>query len=115
MRGSFALIAATTSAVPSGEPSSTTIASARGEAAITAARVARMLSRSWYVGRTTRQRCELSAEVTGGSLRRRGWWNPASNQLHVTIYLDNAATTPLRAEALDAMLPFLRGVYANPS
>ena len=33
----------------------------------------------------------------------------------MTIYLDNAATTPLRAEALDAMLPFLRGVYANPS
>jgi len=31
------------------------------------------------------------------------------------IYLDNAATTPLRAEALDAMLPFLRGDYANPS
>ena len=33
----------------------------------------------------------------------------------MTIYLDNAATTPLRAEALDAMLPFLRGDYANPS
>ena len=33
----------------------------------------------------------------------------------MTIYLDNAATTQLRAEALDAMLPFLRGGYANPS
>ena len=33
----------------------------------------------------------------------------------MTIYLDNAATTPLRPEALDAMLPFLRGDYANPS
>lgn len=31
------------------------------------------------------------------------------------VYLDNAATTPLRPEALDAMLPFLRGDFANPS
>lgn len=31
------------------------------------------------------------------------------------VYLDNAATTPLRPEALEAMLPFLRGDYANPS
>ncbi len=31
------------------------------------------------------------------------------------IYLDNAATTPMRPEAIDAMLPFLRGRYANPS
>ncbi|MES1239891.1 MAG: aminotransferase class V-fold PLP-dependent enzyme, partial [Chloroflexota bacterium] len=34
------------------------------------------------------------------------------------IYLDHAATTPLRQEALDAMLPFLGGVdgeFGNPS
>jgi len=31
------------------------------------------------------------------------------------IYLDNAATTAVRPEALDAMLPFLRQSYANPS
>ncbi len=31
------------------------------------------------------------------------------------IYLDHAATTPLRAEALDAMLPFLGGEFGNPS
>lgn len=31
------------------------------------------------------------------------------------IYLDNAATTPLRKEALDAMMPYLTGEYANPS
>jgi cysteine desulfurase len=30
-------------------------------------------------------------------------------------YLDNAATTPLRAEALEAMLPFLTEHYGNPS
>lgn len=30
-------------------------------------------------------------------------------------YLDHAATTPLRAEALDAMLPYLRGEFGNPS
>lgn len=31
------------------------------------------------------------------------------------IYLDNAATTGVRPEALDAMLPFLTDRYANPS
>ena len=30
-------------------------------------------------------------------------------------YLDNAATTPLRPEALEAMLPFLTGDFGNPS
>lgn len=31
------------------------------------------------------------------------------------IYLDHAATTPLRSEVLDAMQPFLQSVYGNPS
>lgn len=31
------------------------------------------------------------------------------------IYADNAATTKLAPEALEAMLPFLRDLYANPS
>ena len=31
------------------------------------------------------------------------------------IYLDHAATTPLRREALDAMLPFLTEIFGNPS
>jgi cysteine desulfurase len=31
------------------------------------------------------------------------------------IYLDHAATTPLRRESLEAMLPLLTDVYANPS
>jgi cysteine desulfurase len=31
------------------------------------------------------------------------------------IYLDHAATTPLRAEARDAMLPYLGEVFGNPS
>ena len=30
-------------------------------------------------------------------------------------YLDHAATTPLRPEALEAMLPFLSGTFGNPS
>jgi cysteine desulfurase len=30
-------------------------------------------------------------------------------------YLDHAATTPLRPEALEAMLPFLQGNFGNPS
>lgn len=31
------------------------------------------------------------------------------------IYLDNAATTSVREEVLEAMLPYLKGDYANPS
>lgn len=33
----------------------------------------------------------------------------------MAIYLDHAATTPLRPEALDAMLPFLTEDFGNPS
>jgi len=33
----------------------------------------------------------------------------------VPIYLDHAATTPLRPEALEAMLPFLASDFGNPS
>ncbi len=33
----------------------------------------------------------------------------------MAIYLDHAATTPLRSEALDAMLPFLTEQFGNPS
>ncbi|MDL5046450.1 aminotransferase class V-fold PLP-dependent enzyme [Oscillatoria amoena NRMC-F 0135] len=31
------------------------------------------------------------------------------------VYFDNAATTPLDAEVLDAMLPVLRNEFGNPS
>ena len=37
------------------------------------------------------------------------------NGLDPMIYLDNAATTRLKKEALDAMMPFLTGDFANPS
>jgi cysteine desulfurase len=33
----------------------------------------------------------------------------------MTAYLDNAATTPLRPEALEAMLPYLTDQFGNPS
>jgi cysteine desulfurase len=33
----------------------------------------------------------------------------------VRAYLDHAATTPMRPEAIEAMLPYLRGEFGNPS
>src|SRR5439155_10677747 len=35
--------------------------------------------------------------------------------VETVAYFDHAATTPLRREALDAMLPFLAGRFGNPS
>ncbi len=35
--------------------------------------------------------------------------------VEITAYLDHAASTPMRPEAIEAMLPFLSGRFANPS
>lgn len=40
---------------------------------------------------------------------------PAGANGDRTVYLDYQATTPLDSRVLDAMLPFLRGVFGNPS
>lgn len=50
----------------------------------------------------------LSAPAEGGA-------QPSPTASPVPVYLDYAATTPLAPEALEAMLPFLEGHYANPS
>src|SRR5581483_1107266 len=39
----------------------------------------------------------------------------AAGRVSSVPYLDHAATTPLRPEALEAMLPFLQGSFGNPS
>ncbi len=52
----------------------------------------------------------------GADLTSTGGWKVAVyNPRTMPIYLDHAATTPLRGEVLDAMAPFLGGVFGNPS
>ena len=41
--------------------------------------------------------------------------NSADPGITDRVYLDHAATTPLRPEALEAMLPVLTAAFANPS
>ena len=38
-----------------------------------------------------------------------------NGDLHRLVYMDHAATTPLRPEALEDMLPYLKGSFGNPS
>ena len=41
--------------------------------------------------------------------------NSDNSDKGVNVYLDNNATTPLAPEVLEAMLPFLREDFGNPS
>ncbi len=53
-----------------------------------------------------------------GQTRAHPFWTkpgPVYNRGAMTVYLDHAATTPLRPEVLEAMLPFLGGTFGNPS
>ena len=43
------------------------------------------------------------------------WRTRTYNPRTMAIYLDHAATTPLRPEVLEAMLPYLEGTFGNPS
>src|SRR6185369_3072211 len=52
---------------------------------------------------------------TGSDPRTRGNVAIPAYNPGVPIYLDHAATTPLRPEAFEAMLPYLGGEFGNPS
>ena len=62
------------------------------------------------VGARVDSRTARDCHLGGGRSRDRGVQSRA-----MAIYLDHAATTPLRREALDAMLPFLTEQFGNPS
>jgi cysteine desulfurase len=58
--------------------------------------------------------------TTGGAYLRRldlehGQWPAAPRHTLSMLYLDHAATTPMRPEAREAMEPFLGDVFGNPS
>ena len=76
------------------------------EARSTATRTAGSLSR------------DILTVVEPGPLRRRRSGSCRRDRCTIgamPIYLDHAATTPLRREVLDAMLPFLTEAFGNPS
>lgn len=64
--------------------------------------------------------CDARSETTPTRPRDSGGLVPAvsrvrSGAMAVPVYLDHAATTPLRREALEAMLPLLSEDFGNPS
>jgi cysteine desulfurase len=59
-----------------------------------------------------RSEATLRASVIGISVAARGC---GVQSAPMAIYLDHAATTPLRPEALESMLPFLTEQFGNPS
>ena len=38
-----------------------------------------------------------------------------NDDLETLVYMDHAATTPLRPAVLEDMLPYLKGSFGNPS
>ena len=75
-------------------------------------------SRRWPILTTAGCHSKPWTYVTFGPSRptRPGWRRGVGCTIgRMPIYLDHAATTPLRREVLDAMLPFLTESFGNPS
>ena len=76
----------------------------------------RVASRADFSSYDRSLQCSLERSVSRvGSTAWLEYGKKKGRPLNSAIYLDHAATTPLRPEVLQAMEPFLAGNYANPS
>ena len=65
--------------------------------------------------RSARSRTRCARSTSGSTSTRVGRRSPPVDPGAAVIYLDHAATTPVRREALEAMWPYLTGAFGNPS
>src|SRR4051794_7944537 len=73
-------------------------------------------AKSRAVARSNGPRGAIVRVRTGRAYRPAGpATRPSVQSAAMAIYLDHSATTPLRSEALEAMLPYLSGEFGNAS